>query len=401
MIGGYANQVYQQEPNERETGKVEMNPTDFTIKGADMKAHAVRLIALACLMVTAPAMPGEFPDDWFWERGEEHTKFEGTEAPALTVGEWVAGEFDVTKMRGSIVIVDFWATWCGPCIAAMPKNNALAEKYAKDGVKLIGVCASGDPATMPKILTDNKVTYPNAFVQGEQVTKDWPILFYPTYAVIDREGIVRAIGLKPDKVEAVIESMLAEEADKSGKVRVRPTWLEGDSEKRARLARLEKENENPPALTVDTWHNSEPLELEKLKGKVVVLDFWATWNPSNDKSIPRNKALLEKFDGQDLVLIGVCATAQGKESIEKAIEQHGIDYPVCVDIDNKTTSAYSPNGYSDYYIIDRAGKLRIADCANAKLEEAVEALLNEKIDGDGDGDANAVDAPDNAAATRG
>ena len=346
-----------------------------------MKIDTTILTVLILMMLAMPSVAGEFPDDWFWGRDEKHTKFEGTEAPGLTVGDWVAGEFDVTKMKGSIVVVDFWATWCGPCIAAMPKNNAFAAKYAKDGVKLIGVCASGDAATMPKIVTDNKVAYPNAFVQGEQVTKDWPILFYPTYAVIDREGIVRAIGLKPDKVADVVETMLAQEADKSGKVRVRPTWLEGDSEKRARLARLEKEGEQPPALTVENWHNSEALEIDKLKGKVVVLDFWATWSPSNDKSIPRNKALIEKYGEQGLVLVGVCATAQGNESIKQAIEKHGINYPVCVDMDNKTTTAYSPNGYSDYYIIDRAGKLRVADCSNGKLEEAVKALLAEVVEG--------------------
>jgi len=344
-----------------------------------MKVHQTILTALALLVLTAPATAGEFPADWYWERTENYTKFEGREAPALTVGQWVGGEFDMTKMKGSIVVIDFWATWCGPCIAEMPKNNQLAEKYAKDGVKLIGICVSGEVEKMPDILSDNKVNYPNAFVKGEQVEKDWPIDFFPTYAVIDREGIVRAIGVDPEHVADVIETMLADEANKSGKVRVRPTWLEGDSEKRARLAPLEKNHEQPPALTVDNWHNSEALKLDQLKGKVVVLDFWATWNPSNDKSIPRNKSLLKKYGKDGLVLIGVCASTRGKVSIEQAIEKHGIPYPVCVDIDNKTNTAYAPNGYSDYYIIDRAGKLRVADCANAKLEEAVKALLSEKV----------------------
>ena len=199
-----------------------------------MNAHLIKLIAIALLVLSLPAAAGEFPDNWYWERPEEHTKFEGLDAPALTVGEWVGGEFDVTKMKGSIVVIDFWATWCGPCIAAMPKNTEIAEKYAKDGVKLIGVCTSGDADKMPTIVKDNKAAYPNAFAQGGQVEKDWPIQWYPTYAVVDREGIVRAIGLKPDKVVDVIETLLAEEADASGKIRIRPNWLEGDAEKRGR-----------------------------------------------------------------------------------------------------------------------------------------------------------------------
>ncbi len=345
-----------------------------------MKVHRFLVSALALLTLAVPTLATEFPAEWYWERTETHAKFEGREAPALTVGEWIGGDFDLTKMKGNIVIIDFWAVWCGNCIAEMPKNNKIAEKYAKDGVKMVGVCVSGEAEKMPTILSDNMVAYPNAYVQGEQVEKDWPIDTFPTYAVIDRAGIVRAIGVDPEHVEDVIETMLANEADKSGKVRVQPTWLEGDSEKRDRLARLEKNFEQPPALTVGNWHNSEALQLDQLKGKVVVLDFWATWNPSNDKSIPRNKELIEKYGKDGLVLIGVCASTLGNVSIEQAIEKHSIAYPVCVDTDNKTNTAYAPNGYSDYYIIDRAGKLRVADCANAKLEEAVKALLSEKID---------------------
>lgn len=333
---------------------------------------------LALFVFAMPMLAGEFPDNWYWERPVEHTKFEGLDAPALSVGDWVGGEFDVTKMKGSIVVIDFWATWCGPCIAAMPKNTKMAEKYAEDGVKLIGVCTSGDADKMPTIVKDNKALYPNAFADGGQIEKDWPIQWYPTYAVVDREGIVRAIGLKPDNVEDVIETLLAEEAEASGIVRIRPNWLEGDAEKRARLKRLEEKPEQPPALTVENWHNSEAIKLADLKGKVVVLDFWATWSGPSERAIPKHNALIEKYGKDGLVIIGVCSTLGG-EAIEKAIEAHGIKYPVCVDIENKTNTAYAPNGYPDYYLIDRSGKLRIADCTNSALEDAVKALLNEKV----------------------
>lgn len=341
------------------------------------------LTALILLALTVPAAAGEFPDNWYWERPVEHTKFEGVEAPKLNVGEWVGGEFDTANMKGSIVVIDFWATWCGPCIAAMPKNTKIAEKYAKDGVKLIGVCTSGDADKMPTIVADKGAKYPNAFAADDQVEKDWPVQWYPTYAVVDREGIVRAIGLKPDNVEDVIETLLADEADKSGKVRIRPNWLEGDAEKRVRLKRLEESPEQPPALAVENWHNGEAVTLEQLKGKVVVLDFWATWSGPSERAIPKHNELYQKYGKDGLVIIGVCSTLGG-EAIANAVEKHGITYPVCVDIDNKTNTAYAPNGYPDYYIIDKQGKLRIADCVNSKLEDAVKALLKEEVGEDGE-----------------
>ena len=364
-----------------------------------MRTAPTRLLGLILLAIAfaLPASAGEFPDNWYWDRPDEHTKFEGAKAPALTVGEWVGGEFDVAKMKGSIVVIDFWATWCGPCIAAMPHNAKIAKKYADDGVKLIGVCTSGDAGKMPTIVKDNKADYPNAFAKGDQVAKDWPIQWYPTYAVVDREGVVRAIGLKPDNVEDVVETLLIEEAKASGKVRVRPTWLEGGAEKRVRLQKLEAAPEQPPALVVEKWQNSGELKLEDLKGKVVVLDFWATWSGPSERAIPKHNALMEKYGKDGLVIIGVCSTLGG-EAIKKAVKAHVINYPVCVDVENKTNTAYAPNGYPDYYIIDRAGNLRIADCTNSALEEVVVALLSEPAPGDEDaaaeeGDVDAAGEP--------
>ena len=57
------------------------------------------------------------------------------------------------------------------------------------------------------------------------------------------------------------------------------------------------------------------------------------------------------------------------------VKQKDIKYPVCLDTDGATAKAYAVNGFPDYYIIDATGKLALADCANASVEQAIEALL--------------------------
>lgn len=345
-----------------------------------MTRHRMMLFALTFLLCfsTQAASAGDYPDTWYFDRPDEHTALEGTAAPELTVGKWVGAEFKKEDMKGNIVVIDFWATWCGPCIAAMPKNTKIAEKYADQGVKFIGVCLSGDESQMAGIVKKNGAKYPNAYVDGDQVSKDWPVTWYPTYAVVDRKGVVRAIGLTPDSVEKVIESLLLDEAAAKGIVRVNPAWLEGDTQKRARLSELEKNSDNPPPLAVKGWQNSKPIKIADQKGKVVVLDFWGTFSPSCIKRIEYHNELLDKYSSQGLVFIGVAATLGG-EKVGDIVHEHGIRYPVCVDVENKTNISYGPNGFPDYYLIDKSGKLRIADCTNASLEDAIAALLSEKI----------------------
>ncbi|MFM1559392.1 MAG: TlpA family protein disulfide reductase [Roseibacillus sp.] len=148
--------------------------------------------------------------------------------------------------------------------------------------------------------------------------------------------------------------------------------FEGEGEKRARLSKLQ-DSETPPKLDLSEWLNSGDLTLDELKGKIVVLDFWATWCGPCIASIPKNNAIHEKF-GKDVVFIGVC-NKRGGEKMAQMVKDKGIKYPVALDKDGKTVAAYAVNGYPDYYIFDRAGKLVVADCANSKVKAVLEMLL--------------------------
>ena len=161
---------------------------------------------------------GEFPDDWTWDKDAktrgEHAALEGKAMPALDLTGWVNGEVKREAMKGKVVVVDFYATWCGPCMAAIPHNNEMLKKYKDKGLLIVGVCTNRrGQEKMDQTVKDKGIEYPTARDPDLKSEKAWAVHYYPTYAVIDRNGIVRSIGLQPQNVEKVVTKLLGEKAD--------------------------------------------------------------------------------------------------------------------------------------------------------------------------------------------
>ncbi len=163
---------------------------------------------------------GEFPDAWTWddkaEVRSEHAALEGKPMPPLDVTGWVNGEVKPSDMKGKVVLVDFYATWCGPCMAAIPHNNELLKKYGAKGLVIVGVCThSRGQDKMDQTVKDRGIEYPTARDSQLKSQAAWHVHYYPTYAIVDRKGIVRAIGLQPNHVESVVKKLLDESASGS------------------------------------------------------------------------------------------------------------------------------------------------------------------------------------------
>ena len=177
-----------------------------------------RLLLGLVLSATVATRAAEFPDKWTWDTTPgaraKHAALEGKPMPALAdLSEWLNGEVKPADLKGKVVVLDFYATWCGPCMAAIPHNNELLQKYKDKGLVLVGICTSKrGQEKMTANAKQHGVRYPIARDAKQSSAQAYRVNYYPTYAVVDRKGIVRIVGLQPAHVETVIKKLLAEPA---------------------------------------------------------------------------------------------------------------------------------------------------------------------------------------------
>ena len=116
----------------------------------------------------------------------------GRAAPSLIVPELDGRMFDLAKLRGRVVIVNFWASWCSPCRAEMPRLDSFYRRYHGQGLELLGVSVD-DPHDRELVAgIMSKLSYPAALAANAKVNGFGPPLAVPTTWIIDSAGIVRA-----------------------------------------------------------------------------------------------------------------------------------------------------------------------------------------------------------------
>lgn len=161
---------------------------------------------------------GGFPPDWFYFGNEPVKRIRidtlvGKQAPPLKLAGGTMKTGHPVDLKGKVVVVDLWATWCHVCLESIPKNNSLVKKYADKDFVFAAVCTMEGQEKLPSIVKEKGIEYPVATDPGNKIGSAWHASFYPTYAVLDRKGVVRAIGVVPDAVEKVVDKLLDEPAD--------------------------------------------------------------------------------------------------------------------------------------------------------------------------------------------
>jgi thiol-disulfide isomerase/thioredoxin len=119
----------------------------------------------------------------------------GAAAPDFD-GEGLDGKpIKLADFRGSVVVLDFWATWCGPCVAAIPHVQKLSEKFAGKPVTVLGINQDrGDKEKVSKFVTDKKITFRH-FMDDGSVGQSYLVTGIPSTILIDAKGIVQDVSV--------------------------------------------------------------------------------------------------------------------------------------------------------------------------------------------------------------
>lgn len=122
----------------------------------------------------------------------------------------------VPSTSGKVVLVDFWASWCGPCKQSFPVLNKLHNQYSSKGLVVIGIGVDDDPAKFKSFTDKMKSSFPVVHDSAHKAAASFGPSTMPTSYLVDRKGVIRHIhtGFKAGKTEAEytaeIEALLAE-----------------------------------------------------------------------------------------------------------------------------------------------------------------------------------------------
>ena len=134
---------------------------------------------------------------------------EGQQAPDFALKSSTGENLRLSEYRGDVVMINFWATWCGPCRQEMPLLDELYQRYERVGFNLLGVNIDDDSRRAMQMIDELGVNFPVLFDSRKEVSKLYEVEAMPVTVLVDREGNVRYVhhGYKPGYEEKYLDQV--------------------------------------------------------------------------------------------------------------------------------------------------------------------------------------------------
>lgn len=132
----------------------------------------------------------------------------------FTLDQFEGSKVSLAEQKGKVVLVDFWATWCGPCRAAIPNLVRMYNEYKDQGLVVLGISLDQEKDALPKFIKDYNITYPILY-GNQQIARAYEVQSIPTLVIFDKKGKIafREVGFSDENIttlEQKIKDALAQ-----------------------------------------------------------------------------------------------------------------------------------------------------------------------------------------------
>lgn len=115
----------------------------------------------------------------------------GSPAPDFTLTDISGKKVSLSELKGKVVLLNFWATWCGPCRAEMPGLNKLYQELREKGLVVLAISVDASDKPVKEFMKDKKFSFPVLLDTDKEVSfDDYAVMGLPTTIIIDRKGLI-------------------------------------------------------------------------------------------------------------------------------------------------------------------------------------------------------------------
>ena len=331
-------------------------------------------------------------------------------APGMNPSEWIgkpALDFQVTDLkgeeislenyRGQVVLLDFWATWCPPCIAEIPNVKKTYEKYKDQNFQIIGISLDKSKEPLEKYIEKKELSWRQYWDNTGKISNLYKVQAIPSTFLIDGAGIIRKTSLRGHALEHAVAELVKENLVKPADMSTK-TPESGSQSQSIPATKVIKQDTTPqkdelikslgagpsewigkpaPDFQV-TDLRGEEFSLKDYSGQVVLLDFWATWCGPCITEMPKVKKTYEKYKDQKFQIIGI-SLDRSEEPLAAYVKKEELAWVHYWDESRELRTLYGVRAIPSAFLIDGEGVIRKASLGGFDVESAVAELVEENL----------------------
>lgn len=281
----------------------------------------------------------------------------GKPAPTFTLKTPEGKTVSLADYKGKAVLLNFWATWCGPCKLEMPWLIELQKKYAAQGFTVLGISEDdGSPKLVADFASKMGINYP-VLLSDDKLNKAYGGVDYlPTSYYIGRDGkIAIETGgvISQAQIEQNIQKILAPPGAASTQAAASP---DPSTPSASDDAMPQMSGQLAPAFTLKT-PDGKPLSLADYKGKAVLLNFWGTWCGPCKLELPWLMELQKKYAARGFTVLGVAENEDSPKNVSDFAAKMKVNYPLVMGDDTMNKAYKCCDSVPTSYYIGRDGKV--------------------------------------------